>query len=224
MTRSRSWAPAGRRRMASRSPRPWAADSRPRACRWSPGSRSGSIRPPTKGAAGARHDDRGACRQRRRGLPRRGWRLHAAVAERGAVISEMPPGAEATAGASSPATASSPRSARRRWSCRRPSARARSPPRTSPPNRPCGRRGPGPVTSRLSAGTHGLIQAGAPLTATPETRSTCWRTTGRAYAIQPPHPSRSRRRWGTARRRRGRGAGRVHANARTGQVRAGRPG
>ena len=58
--------------------------------------------------------------------PARGWRLHAAVAERGAVISELPPGAAgASAGASSPATASSPRSAPRRSSSRPPSAPAR---------------------------------------------------------------------------------------------------
>ena len=43
--------------------------------------------------------------------PARGWRLHAAVAARGAVISELPPGAGAHRGASSRATASSRRSA-----------------------------------------------------------------------------------------------------------------
>ena len=61
----------------------------------SPGSRSGSTRRRTP-ARSRRRADRSACWRRARTspYPARGWRLHAAVAARGAVISEMPPGAQ----------------------------------------------------------------------------------------------------------------------------------
>jgi DNA processing protein len=48
---------------------------------------------------------------------------------------------------------------------------------------------PGLVTSRLSAGTHGLIQAGAPLIRdASDALDLLAEATGRAYAIEPPPP------------------------------------
>ena len=94
--RWRSSAPGARRRTGWRSRARSAAGCRPRACRSSRGSRSASTRRRTP----ARSKRPGATIGVLAGsahvaYPARGWRLHAAVAERGAVISEMPPGAEA---------------------------------------------------------------------------------------------------------------------------------
>ena len=96
--------------------------------------------------------------------PARGWRLHAAVAERGAVISEMPPGAQAqrwcfiarnriiaALGAATVVVQATERS-----------GSLTTADFAAELGRAVGAV-PGPVTSRLSAGTHGLIQAGAPL-------------------------------------------------------------
>jgi DNA processing protein len=96
--------------------------------------------------------------------PARGRRLHAAVAARGAVISEMPPGAEAqrwcfiarnriiaALGAATIVVQATERS-----------GSLTTADFAADLGRAVGAI-PGPVTSRLSAGTHGLIQAGAPL-------------------------------------------------------------
>jgi DNA processing protein len=96
--------------------------------------------------------------------PARGWRLHAAVAERGAVVSELPPGAEAhrwcfiarnriiaALGAATVVVQATDRSGSLT---------------TADFAVELGRAVgavPGLVTTRLSAGTHGLIQSGAPL-------------------------------------------------------------
>jgi DNA processing protein len=96
--------------------------------------------------------------------PARGWRLHAAVAARGAVISEMPPGAEA-----------------HRWcfvarnriiaalaaativvQATEKSGSLTTADFATEVGRAVGAV-PGLVTSRLSSGTHSLIQTGAPL-------------------------------------------------------------
>jgi DNA processing protein len=96
--------------------------------------------------------------------PRRGWRLHAAVAERGAVVSEMPPGSEMhrwcfvarnrIIAALSAATVVVQATER--------SGSLTTADFAAELGRAVGAV-PGLVTSRLSAGTHGLIQAGAPL-------------------------------------------------------------
>jgi DNA processing protein len=96
--------------------------------------------------------------------PARGWRLHAAVAKRGAVISELPPGAEAhrwcfiarnriiaALGAATVVVQATERS-----------GSLTTADFAAEVGRAVGAV-PGPVTSRLSAGTHGLIQTGAPL-------------------------------------------------------------
>ena len=96
--------------------------------------------------------------------PARGWRLHAAVAARGAVLSEMPPGASgrrwcfiarnriiAALGAATIVV----QAAERSGSLTTADFAAEL-------GRAVGAV-PGLVTARLSAGTHGLIQAGAPL-------------------------------------------------------------
>ena len=96
--------------------------------------------------------------------PARGWRLHAAVAARGAVISELPPGAPgykwcfiarnriiAALGAATVVVQATERS-----------GSLTTADFAAELGRAVGAV-PGPVTSRLSAGTHGLIQAGAPL-------------------------------------------------------------
>jgi DNA processing protein len=96
--------------------------------------------------------------------PARGWRLHAAVAKRGAVISELPPGAEghrwcfiarnriiAALGAATVVVQATERS-----------GSLTTADFAAELGRAVGAV-PGPVTSRLSAGTHGLIQTGAPL-------------------------------------------------------------
>jgi DNA processing protein len=96
--------------------------------------------------------------------PARGWRLHAAVAARGAVVSEMPPGARAfrwcfvarnriiaALGAATVVVQATERSGSLT---------------TADFAVELGRgvgAVPGLVTSRLSAGTHSLIQSGAPL-------------------------------------------------------------
>jgi DNA processing protein len=96
--------------------------------------------------------------------PARGWKLHAAVAARGAVISEMPPGASAykwcfiarnriIAGLG--AVTVVVQATERSGSLTTADFAAEL-------GRSVGAV-PGLVTSRLSAGTHGLIQAGAPL-------------------------------------------------------------
>ena len=96
--------------------------------------------------------------------PVRGWRLHAAVARRGAVVSEMPPGAEAhrwcfvarnrIIAALSSATIVVQATER--------SGSLTTADFAAEIGRAVGAV-PGLVTTRLSAGTHGLIQAGAPL-------------------------------------------------------------
>jgi len=96
--------------------------------------------------------------------PARGWRLHAAVAARGAVVSEMPPGARgyrwcfvarnriiAALGAATVVVQATERSGSLT---------------TADFANELGRAVgavPGQVTTRLSSGTHSLIQAGAPL-------------------------------------------------------------
>ncbi|HEX6020997.1 MAG TPA: DNA-processing protein DprA [Solirubrobacter sp.] len=96
--------------------------------------------------------------------PVRGWRLHAAVAERGAVISEMPPGASAYRWcfvarnrliAALSAAAVVVQATERSGSLTTADFAAEL-------GRAVGAV-PGQVTSRLSAGTHSLIQSGAPL-------------------------------------------------------------
>jgi DNA processing protein len=96
--------------------------------------------------------------------PARGWRLHAAVAARGAVISEMPPGARAyrwcfiarnrliaALGAATVVVQATERS-----------GSLTTADFAAELGRAVGAV-PGPVTTRLSAGTHMLIQSGAPL-------------------------------------------------------------
>ena len=96
--------------------------------------------------------------------PARGWQLHAAVAERGAVISELPPGAQAqrwcfvarnriiaALGAATIVVQATERS-----------GSLTTADFAADLGRAVGAV-PGLVTTRLSAGTHGLIQAGAPL-------------------------------------------------------------
>jgi DNA processing protein len=121
--------------------------------------------------------------------PRRGWRLHAAVAERGAVLSEMPPGAEThrwcfvarnrIIAALSAATVVVQATER--------SGSLTTADFASELGRAVGAV-PGLVTSRLSAGTHGLIQAGAPLIRDPaDALELLAEATGREY-VQPPPP------------------------------------
>src|SRR4051794_19892414 len=96
--------------------------------------------------------------------PARGWRLHAAVAARGAVVSEMPPGASAQRwcfvarnriiAALAAATVVVQATER--------SGSLTTADFATEVGRAVGAV-PGAVTSRLSGGTHTLIQAGAPL-------------------------------------------------------------
>jgi DNA processing protein len=96
--------------------------------------------------------------------PARGWRLHGAVAERGAIVSELPPGAQAykwcfvarnrIIAALSAATVVVQATER--------SGSLTTADFAVEVGRAVGAV-PGPVTSRLSAGTHQLIQSGAPL-------------------------------------------------------------
>jgi DNA processing protein len=96
--------------------------------------------------------------------PARGWQLHAAVAARGAVISEMPPGASAykwcfiarnriiaALGAATVVVQATQRS-----------GSLTTADFAAELGRAVGAV-PGSITNRLSAGTHALIQAGAPL-------------------------------------------------------------
>jgi DNA processing protein len=119
--------------------------------------------------------------------PRRGWRLHAAVAERGAVVSEMPPGSEAhrwcfvarnrIIAALSAATVVVQATER--------SGSLTTADFAGEIGRAVGAV-PGPVTSRLSAGTHGLIQSGAPLIRdAADALDLLAGATGRDYAILP---------------------------------------
>ena len=120
--------------------------------------------------------------------PRRGWRLHAAVAKRGAVISELPPGAEAhrwcfvarnrIIAALSAATIVVQATER--------SGSLTTADFAGEIGRAVGAV-PGPVTTRLSAGTHGLIQAGAPLIRdAADALDLLASATGRDYATLPP--------------------------------------
>jgi DNA processing protein len=122
--------------------------------------------------------------------PRRGWQLHAAVATRGAVISEMPPGSEThrwcfvarnrIIAALSAATVVVQATER--------SGSLTTADFATELGRAVGAV-PGLVTSRLSAGTHGLIQAGAPLIRDAmDALELLAEATGREYASSPPPP------------------------------------
>jgi DNA processing protein len=125
-----------------------------------------------------------------RPYPQRGWRLHAAVAERGAVISEMPPGAEAQRwcfvarnriiAALSAATVVVQATDR--------SGSLTTADFAAELGRAVGAV-PGMVTTQLSAGTHGLIQAGAPLICdAADALELLAGATGREYAVAPVPP------------------------------------
>jgi DNA processing protein len=122
--------------------------------------------------------------------PRRGAQLHAAVAKRGAVISELPPGAEAhrwcfvarnrIIAALSAATVVVQATER--------SGSLTTADFAAELGRAVGAV-PGLVTSRLSAGTHGLIQAGAPLIRDArDALDLLAEATGRDYALPEPAP------------------------------------
>jgi DNA processing protein len=122
--------------------------------------------------------------------PRRGWRLHAAVAKRGAVISELPPGAEAhrwcfvarnrIIAALSAATVVVQATER--------SGSLTTADFATELGRIVGAV-PGLVTSRLSAGTHSLIQAGAPLIRdAKDALELLADATGRDYGLPEPAP------------------------------------
>ena len=164
-TASRSSARGARRRTGSTWRARSAAACRRRGSRSCPGSRSGSTRRRTR-ARSKRPAGPSACWRRAPHVPypARGWRLHAAVAARGAVISEMPPGASAykwcfiarnriiaALGAATVVVQATERS-----------GSLTTADFAAELGRAVGAV-PGQVTSRLSAGTHALIQAGAPL-------------------------------------------------------------
>jgi DNA processing protein len=122
--------------------------------------------------------------------PRRGWRLHAAVARRGAVFSELPPGAEVhrwcfvarnrIIAALSAATVVVQATER--------SGSLTTADFATELGRIVGAV-PGLVTSRLSAGTHSLIQAGAPLVRDArDALELLAEATGRDYAAPEPAP------------------------------------
>ena len=122
--------------------------------------------------------------------PARGRQLHAAVAARGAVVSEMPPGAEAhrwcfvarnrIIAALSAATVVVQATER--------SGSLTTADFAAEIGRAVGAV-PGPVTTRLSAGTHGLIQTGAPLIRdAADALELLSGATGRDYAMAPPPP------------------------------------
>jgi DNA processing protein len=123
--------------------------------------------------------------------PMRGWRLHAAVAARGAIVSELPPGASAyrwcfvarnrIIAALSAATIVV-QAADRSGSLTTADFAAEL-------GRAVGAV-PGPVTSRLSAGTHALIQSGAPLVRdTADVLELLASASGRVFAEpEPPLP------------------------------------
>ena len=170
------------------------------ACRSSPGSRSGSTRRRTP-ARSRRRAARSACSRRARTspYPARGWRLHAAVAARGAVISELPPGARGP-----PLVLHRPqphhRRARRR-DRRRPGHRAL---RLADDRglrgraRPRRRRRPGPGHEpAVRRARTALIQAGAPLIRdAADALELLAGATGRVFAERAdrPPPRRARRR------------------------------
>lgn len=120
--------------------------------------------------------------------PMRGWRLHAAVAAHGAVVSEMPPGAQAHPWcfvarnriiAAVAAATIVVQATDRSGSLTTADFAAEL-------GRAVGAV-PGPVTSRLSAGTHALIQAGAPLIRdTADVLELLAGATGRTYPSSPP--------------------------------------
>jgi DNA processing protein len=123
--------------------------------------------------------------------PARGWRLHGAVAERGAVISELPPEARAyrwcfiarnrIIAALAAATVVVQATER--------SGSLTTADFAAEVGRAVGAV-PGMVTSRLSAGTHSLIQAGAPLVRdTNDALELLANATGRVFE-QPPAPPR----------------------------------
>lgn len=122
--------------------------------------------------------------------PARGWLLHQAVAQRGAVISELPPGAAcqrwcfiarnriiAALGAATIVVQAT-----------RNSGSLTTADFAAELGRAVGAV-PGLVTSSLSAGTHGLIQQGAPLIRNPaDALELLANITGRQYKAQPPAP------------------------------------
>lgn len=122
--------------------------------------------------------------------PARGWQLHAAVAARGAVISEMPPGARAykwcfiarnrliaALGAATVVVQATERS-----------GSLTTADFAAELGRAVGAV-PGHVTSRLSAGTHSLIQSGAPLIRdAADALELLAGATGRAFAAPEPSP------------------------------------
>jgi DNA processing protein len=122
--------------------------------------------------------------------PMGGWRLHARVAARGAVVSEMPPGAEAQRwcfvarnriiAALSAATVVVQATER--------SGSLTTADFAAELGRIVGAV-PGPVTSRLSGGVHALIQSGAPLIRdTGDVLELLAAETGRAFAADPAPP------------------------------------
>jgi DNA processing protein len=123
--------------------------------------------------------------------PARGWRLHAAVAERGAVISEMPPGADAyrwcfvarnrIIAALAAATVVVQATEK--------SGSLTTADFAAEVGRAVGAV-PGLVTSRLSSGTHSLIQSGAPLIGdAADALELLAAETGRAFGEpEPPSP------------------------------------
>ena len=190
-TRSPSSAPAARRRTGSRSPRALGRGLSAARVPVVSGLALGVDSAAHAGALQAPGTTIARARRQRRTWP---TRARVAAARRGRRARRGDLGAAAraprpTAGASSPATASSPRSAPPRSSSRRPSARARSRPRTSPPSSAArSARSRVSVTTRLSAGTHGLIQAGAPLIrdARRRARAAGGRDRARRTRSQPP--------------------------------------
>ena len=123
--------------------------------------------------------------------PARGWRQHAAVVDRGAVVSEMPPGIDvhrwcfiarnrliAALGAVTIVVQATERS-----------GSLTTADFAAEIGRTVGAV-PGLVTARLSAGTHGLIQAGAPLVRdAADVLDLLAGATGRAFGAPPPAPA-----------------------------------
>jgi DNA processing protein len=122
--------------------------------------------------------------------PAGGWRTHAAIAARGAVLSEMPPGAEAQRWcfvarnriiAALSAVTVVVQAAERSGSLTTADFAAE-----------LGRvvaAVPGPVTSRLSSGVHALLQAGAPLVRdVGDVLELLAAETGRTFEAPPPPP------------------------------------
>ncbi len=160
-----SWARGAHRRTGSTSPGRSGAGSRRRTSPSSRGSRSASTPPRTPARSKAPGRTIGVLAASAHvAYPARGHRLHAAVAARGAVISEMPPGASAhrwcfvarnrIIAALAAATVVVQATER--------SGSLTTADFANELGRAVGAV-PGPVTTRLSGGTHSLIQAGAPL-------------------------------------------------------------